>query len=102
MAERHKYADVIIAWAEGKEIQCKYAGMWMDWRNSIRQPMVGPNFSTEIEWRIKPEKKTGWVNIYKTEKGSYCLGQLHSSEGEARITFGEEHVATVQIEWEES
>jgi hypothetical protein len=52
---RHKWSDVIHAFAEGKEIQwrwvmdCGSDGTWYD---------TNPEFNNEsVEFRIKPEKK---------------------------------------------
>lgn len=59
MTKRHKYADVIVAWAEGKAVQCKQAGIdgawdkWQDWSNDAEE---SPDFNAAgWLWRIKPE-----------------------------------------------
>ena len=48
---RHKHYDVIVAWAEGKEIQCwsKVSKEWFD----DEQPF----WFKDYEYRIKPESK---------------------------------------------
>ena len=48
---RHKHYDVIVAWAEGKEIQVKHEGRWTNWDYAI------PPYHNEYEYRIKPEPK---------------------------------------------
>ena len=51
MNKRHNHADVIIAWANGEEIEIKNAdGEW--------EPMVyTPTWENWREYRIKPEPK---------------------------------------------
>lgn len=65
----HRWAEVIHAWADGKEIQFRHTNLpvpadcWVDYSDSTSQ--YGPWETTkEWEWRIKPEAKTGWINIY--------------------------------------
>lgn len=50
-AERHKYADLIIAWANGSKIQFSYKltpDVWHDVDN--------PAWQDDVNYRIKPEK----------------------------------------------
>ena len=51
MGQRHKHADVIIAWAEGKDVQ-----IWDDvakrWWG-----VTNPSFYEDREYRIKPPAK---------------------------------------------
>lgn len=55
MNKRHKHYDVIVAWAEGKEIQWRLIGD-ASWRDRIELGV--PAFSDgELEWRVKPEPK---------------------------------------------
>ena len=54
MGQRHKHADVIIAWAEGKDVQVRDEGTnrWYDVRGKF------PLFNEDREHRIKsPAKK---------------------------------------------
>ena len=52
-----------------------------------------------------PEKKEGWVNIYKTgnDKFAALVGSdyLYKTEKEAKIEADPSFLATVKIEWEE-
>lgn len=51
----HKWADVLLAIADGKEVQYKSSnGLWiqMVWNSDV-SPISHP----ELEWRIKPEPK---------------------------------------------
>jgi hypothetical protein len=52
MSKRHKHYDVIVAWAEGKEIQFfdSDENQWRDWGYTSC-----PSFSVTSECRIKPE-----------------------------------------------
>lgn len=55
---KHKHADVLIAIAEGKEVQ--YREQWSDWRNADLDVLEGtkdPFTFPDLEWRIKPEPK---------------------------------------------
>ena len=51
MGQRHKYADVIIAWANGAEIEARSSADrgWLVTRN--------PTWSEDVEYRVKPVKK---------------------------------------------
>lgn len=50
----HKHAELIKAWADGAEIQVSIDGNkpWHDFENN-----ESPSWSTEYEYRIKPEPK---------------------------------------------
>ncbi len=50
----HKYKDLIIAWANGAEIQVKYdiKDEWINWDDSD-----SPSWHENFEYRIKPEPK---------------------------------------------
>lgn len=54
MNKKHKHYDVIVAWAEGKEIQWRICcDEWIDWKNDTNPP----RFDKYAEYRIKPEPK---------------------------------------------
>ena len=57
MTERHKHADVIIAWANGAEIEyySKTAGQW-------KTCTGGPLWSEDNQYRVKPEPKPDIVD----------------------------------------
>lgn len=60
---RHKHADLIIAWANGAEIQFReYAGEWNDF-----QPNGYACWHQDMEYRIKPEPKPDWFKYVKVE-----------------------------------
>lgn len=83
---RHKHADVIIAWAEGKEIQIFHSNFgWI-----APFPYNQPEWDLNREYRIKPDKyqylrdaiaegKTiqykgqGWIDIYPCRSPNYVF-----------------------------
>lgn len=67
MTQRHKHADLIIAWANGAKIQCKKSGSetWDDEKN--------PTWVDHFEYRIKPEPQPDVVQycvIYTYRAGN--------------------------------
>ena len=60
MNQRHKHADVIIAWAEGKDVQVwdKNNERWCD------MVLADPNFRAD-KYRIKPPAKKYRVALFK-------------------------------------
>ena len=60
MGQRHKHADVIIAWAEGKDVQVRDEGTsrWYDVRGKF------PLFDEDKEHRIKPPAKKYRVALF--------------------------------------
>ena len=101
MRERHKNADVIIAFAEGKTIQHKYADRgWLDYTEG-ESTFTPINCSKGYEWRIKPDKKKGWINIY----GHNCLGRYvfatKPSADAAHSGISATRIACIEIEYEE-
>ena len=79
MNKRHKHYDVIVAWAEGKEIQFKYWNDWIDWAEK-----GSPNFHERTEWRIKPEPKPDVVEECFARAGSF---QWYLYKPNLRLTF---------------
>jgi len=54
----HKHRDIIIAWADGENIQYKLCKKWIDveW---------APSWDEETEYRIKPEVIRYRVGLFK-------------------------------------
>ena len=52
-----------------------------------------------------PEKKEGWLNLYKDENGRVAIGTVYPIESEESAkniaSAGEDYVATCKITWEE-
>ena len=87
---RHRHADVIIAWANGEEIEYELApGNWI--------PVVCPSWNLSINFRIKPKrvKKEGWVNVYPP-----YTGILYANKEIADRDAIGGRVACIRIEWE--
>ena len=59
---RHKWADLIIDWAEGAEIEIKTRDG--KWEKTI------PSWNEYLEYRIKPKEPEWWENI--PEHGVLC------------------------------
>lgn len=98
MRAPHKHCDLIVAWANGAEIQFFDDGEWIDCHEN------SPKWHEEMRYRIKPKivKYEGWVNIY-----DYKLGEIdreaaliHPTEKSAN-EHGADRRACVRIEWEE-
>lgn len=109
----HKYADVIKAWADGKPIQWRIdeESDWKDF-NFTNTYYRYPGWNNH-EWRIKPEKKTGWIFIQtnnspvrtKSNSVHYPNQFIYETHDEAMQAFQNNYmsdvVACIQIEYEE-
>jgi hypothetical protein len=51
-----KHWTFMEAFRNGKQLQYRYGDSWRD--------VSDPSFDIGTEYRIKPEKKTAWLNIY--------------------------------------
>ena len=70
MGQRHKHADVIIAWVEGAEIEHR-ASPDHPWR-----PMTNTSSwygHGDVEYRIKPPAKKYRVALFESDSESYAL-----------------------------
>ena len=56
---RHKHADVITAWANGKSVSF-FDPLTKKWLNYLGGQ---PFFNVDLEWRIDPEEPNWWENI---------------------------------------
>ena len=54
----HKHAELIKAWADGAEIECKDCGVWYYAKD--------PRWQEDMEYRIKPEQKSDIVKFIQT------------------------------------
>lgn len=70
----HPNAEILRAIAEGKEVQWKNtnaSGKWHDLylvgRREEAAIICLLQGADHLQWRIKPEKKTGWINVYVSE-----------------------------------
>lgn len=58
---------------------------------------------SDVDLFFAPEKKEGWVNVFKTDIDMFKSGRIYNSETEAKesVVCDEKYVDTVKIEWEE-
>lgn len=59
---------------------------------------------SEYDLFFAPQKKEGWLNLYKNEDGRVIIGTVYPIESEKRAKMASEdknYVATCKIEWEE-
>ena len=67
MSQRHKYADVIIAWANGAEIEYRL-GSHDSWSKA-----PSPGWHAGREYRIKPPAKKYRAALLKDDSEFYAL-----------------------------
>lgn len=65
-----------------------------------------PNASSPHDLFFVPEKKEGWLSIYRMDDGDIVLGRIYSSKEVAESMakkrgIGPYYIATTKIEWEE-
>ncbi len=88
---KHKNAEVISAWAEGKVVQFKHPSFtgWTDYDLKIHT--YGPWEGANYQWRIKPEVKPDFTRLgkFNSEPGSSFKNgffiSAHTCEGKADI-----------------
>ena len=68
MGQRHPHADVIIAWAEGKDVQV-WDGLNNKWCDLT---LKDPNFCGK-SYRIKPPAKKYRVALFSYSGGPYII-----------------------------
>ena len=67
MNQRHKHADVIIAWAEGKDVQ-----VWDFTQNEWGDVTTeSPTWCEGWKYRIKPPAKKYRVALFKNDTSTY-------------------------------
>ena len=62
-------------------------------------------YSINVESRndlfFAPEKKEGWINLYKDVEGNYVTSQVYERKESAEASSCRTCIATIKIEWEE-
>jgi hypothetical protein len=79
---KHKHAELIIAWANGAQIQAKTHKLeWEDREN--------PLWDTDSEYRIKPEPKPDWTKLVLIETYNLhiCRWDEDHHNPNLRLTF---------------
>ena len=76
MNTRHKHADVIIAWAEGRAVQVRDEGTnrWYDINGKF------PLFNEDREHRIKPPAKKYRVALFESDTSIYYTSTADTPE----------------------
>ena len=75
MNTRHKHADVIIAWAEGKDVQV-WDSINKRWVDLV---LADPNFRAD-KYRIKPPAKKYRVALFESDTSVYYTSTADTPE----------------------
>jgi hypothetical protein len=91
------YLPLIQALAEGKTIQ-----LGLLQQNEVKwQEISNPDFTLDARnYRIKPEKKVGWINVSLFPDGKHS-GYMHDSKEIADSYPTAYRIACIRIEYEE-
>ena len=84
---------IILSEIDGKEVILRYTEKGQS--DNFHSPTP-----REDDLMMLPEKKEGWVNVYKTSINYEC-GTVFSTEQEAKNKANNNRIATIRIEWEE-
>lgn len=78
---------VIQAWAEGKGVQhrCHVDPFWHNAEN--------PTWNEDFDYRIKPEPREWWVNVYPGNSA----GNLHDTKGSADSHSSDRRIACIKV-----
>ena len=88
----HKHAELIKAWADGAQIQVKAC-------NVVWEDREHPVWSTNREYRIKPEEKqpvVRWLWAKQVIGGEWTISPVFRSKEEASKTFDGQVIC---LEW---
>ena len=87
----NKHRKVIEAWAKGAKVECKTMKKGSSW-----YCQATPHWRNNLEYRIKPERKTitGWMNIYSKPRPP----AVHTSKENADAAADPARVACVSVE----
>lgn len=94
-------SGVLQAYADGKEIQLAYrAAKGKEWATCDSGVL---NLSDDrFVWRVKPEKKTGWINIYPpTHFHTVGMNSIYDTKENADTNKSRDRIACIQITYEE-
>lgn len=92
MNERHRHADVLIAIAEGREVQCRgNAFGWTEDAAWVNPPggTINPLAHPQMDWRVKPTPRKPrriWVNEYEAGFQGICANNSRALADETAST----------------
>jgi hypothetical protein len=91
MTTPHKHADVLIAIAEGREVECRHN----DCRGWVtREPSCNPLSYPEYEWRVKPVPV---IRVEWLQRGGNCyLNGIESDNWDIKITYEDDKPIKVE------
>ena len=97
MGQRHKHADVIIAWAEGADVQ-----VWDEGAKCWCGVVPSTPYFMGDKYRIKPSPKKYRVALLKDDSESYALAANNQAYADI-VEFREDFVRwlTDWIDYEE-
>ena len=94
--DRKSEEQPIVALVESLTEDSEYVGTY---RKDGRWSTSG--CASDLDLFFAPEKKVGWVNVYKNKYGAYALGEIFIGKEHEEVTTGLTYIATAKIEWEE-
>lgn len=84
---------------------CKMDPTHEYWNSYTTDGKLYTEGDTDSDLFFAPQKKEGWLNLYKDEDGRVAIGTAYpiESEKDAKIEseYIKDYVATCKIEWEE-
>lgn len=93
---RHFHQNLIEAWESGVEIEfLNITGEWVY--------ASTPTWNPDHSYRIKPQKKSGWINLWKSSYSpKITTGSVYPTEFAAvDAVAGKGLIGTIEIHWEE-
>lgn len=104
---KHKWAEAIKAWADGKPIQCRVETQkeWIDWdtdrlRNlktsALFYPFDVPRFD-QFEWRVKPEPVETYHFVEYMGEGDVEMYSSENLKANLRLTFEDKKLVKAEV-----
>ena len=89
-----KWQKEIIAFGNGKNIQCGYNDVPSSW-----EPDNDPDFSTDnIEYRIEPEPVERWIPLFSDGNGNIIVGERnYESKAECECDRSVSYIKAVKV-----
>jgi len=92
-----KHWHVIEAFRNGKQVQYRLPSVPSGWAWS---DSTNPDFSLGVDYRIKPEPKKMWVNVYPGPDNS-VYGAVRFTRENADIAANTKRIACVEVTYTE-